>query len=39
MGRLWYEDGKYLHKKNTFEDFVASAQYLVDVSRDLVHYY
>ena len=29
MGRQWYEDGKVLKKKNTFEDFVACAQYLV----------
>jgi oligopeptidase B len=30
MGRLWYEDGKLLHKKNTFTDFVACAQHLTD---------
>lgn len=30
LGRPWYDDGKVLKKKNTFEDFVASAQYLVD---------
>jgi oligopeptidase B len=30
MGRRWYEDGKMLKKKNTFLDFVACAQYLVD---------
>ena len=30
MGRQWYEDGKVLKKKNTFEDFVACAQYLVN---------
>ena len=30
MGRQWYEDGKLLHKKNTFTDFVDGAQYLVD---------
>ncbi|GBF88888.1 oligopeptidase B [Raphidocelis subcapitata] len=30
MGRLWYEDGKYLKKKNTFTDFIACAQHLVD---------
>ena len=30
MGRRWYEDGRLLHKKNTFTDFVASAQFLVD---------
>jgi oligopeptidase B len=31
MGRLWYEDGKYLKKRNTFTDFIACAQHLVDV--------
>lgn len=30
MGRQWYEDGKLLHKRNTFTDFVASARHLVD---------
>ncbi|GFG66231.1 oligopeptidase B [Mycobacterium kubicae] len=30
MGRLWYEHGKLLQKKNTFTDFVAVAQHLVD---------
>jgi oligopeptidase B len=30
LGRLWYEQGKLLHKKNTFTDFVASATHLVD---------
>ena len=29
MGRAWYEDGKLLHKKNTFTDFI-------DVTDDLV---
>lgn len=29
MGRQWYEDGKYLHKKNTFTDFIACAEHLV----------
>src|SRR5262249_52168232 len=29
MGRRWYEEGKLLTKKNTFTDFVASAQHLV----------
>jgi oligopeptidase B len=29
MGRQWYEDGKLLHKKNTFTDFVACAEHLV----------
>lgn len=31
MGRQWYEDGKLLSKRNTFTDFVACAQHLVDV--------
>ena len=30
MGRRWYEDGKLLHKRNTFTDFIAAAEYLVD---------
>jgi oligopeptidase B len=30
MGRGWYEDGKILRKKNTFQDFVDVAQYLVN---------
>jgi oligopeptidase B len=30
MGRLWYEHGKLLEKKNTFHDFVAVARHLVD---------
>ncbi len=30
MGRLWYEHGKKLHKRNTFTDFVAAAKHLVD---------
>jgi oligopeptidase B len=29
MGRMWYEDGKFLHKKNTFNDFIACAEYLI----------
>jgi oligopeptidase B len=29
MGRLWYEDGKLRHKKNTFLDFIACAEHLV----------
>ncbi len=28
MGRQWYEDGKMLHKRNTFLDFIACAQHL-----------
>ncbi len=30
MGRKWYDDGKVLKKKNTFSDYVACAQFLVD---------
>jgi oligopeptidase B len=30
MGRAWYTNGKLLHKKNTFTDFVACARHLVD---------
>ena len=29
MGRKWYEDGKFLKKKNTFTDFIACAEYLI----------
>ena len=28
LGRAWYTDGKLLHKKNTFTDFIACAEYL-----------
>jgi oligopeptidase B len=28
LGRPWYENGKMLHKKNTFTDFVACARHL-----------
>ncbi|WP_099020649.1 S9 family peptidase [Mycolicibacterium palauense] len=30
LGRLWYEHGKMLMKKNTFTDFVAAAGHLID---------
>jgi len=29
MGRSWYEGGKLLEKRNTFTDFIACAEYLV----------
>lgn len=29
LGRGWYEDGKLLHKKNTFTDFVDVSKYLI----------
>ena len=30
LGREWYETGKLLHKKNTFADFIACAEHLVE---------
>lgn len=30
MGRDWYEHGKLQHKRNTFTDFVACAEHLID---------
>ncbi len=29
MGRPWYDQGKLLHKRNTFTDFIACARHLV----------
>ncbi len=29
MGKGWHDDGRMMHKKNTFTDFIASAEYLV----------
>ena len=29
LGRPWYDDGKLLHKRNTFTDFIACAEHLV----------
>ncbi|WP_287129251.1 S9 family peptidase [Candidatus Cyanaurora vandensis] len=29
LGRAWYEDGKFLNKKNTFTDFIACAEHLI----------
>lgn len=29
MGREWYENGKMLNKKNTFTDFIACAEHLI----------
>jgi oligopeptidase B len=31
MGREWYEDGKFLRKTNTFGDFIACAERLVEL--------
>lgn len=30
MGRHWYEDGKLLEKKNTFMDFIACSEHLIN---------
>lgn len=32
LGRAWYDNGKLLHKKNTFTDFIACADHLVQQS-------
>src|ERR1043166_4341855 len=29
MGRQWYEDGKMMNKKNTFNDFIDCGEFLV----------
>jgi oligopeptidase B len=30
LGREWYENGKMLHKKNTFYDFIDCSKFLID---------
>ncbi|MDX1411720.1 MAG: prolyl oligopeptidase family serine peptidase, partial [Nitrospirales bacterium] len=30
LGRRWYDDGRLLNKKNTFTDFIACAEYLIE---------
>ena len=30
LGRNWYEDGKLLNKKNTFQDFVDCSKFLIE---------
>ncbi|MEQ6123841.1 S9 family peptidase [Pseudotenacibaculum sp. MALMAid0570] len=30
LGREWYENGKMLHKKNTFYDFIDCSKYLIE---------
>jgi oligopeptidase B len=30
MGRHWYEEGKLFRKKNTFTDFIACAEFLIE---------
>ncbi|MEM7134224.1 MAG: S9 family peptidase [Chloroflexota bacterium] len=29
MGRAWYDNGKLMHKKNTFTDFIACTEHLI----------
>ncbi len=29
MGKTWHDDGRMMHKKNTFTDFITSAEYLL----------
>ena len=29
MGKTWHDDGRMMHKKNTFTDFITCAEYLV----------
>jgi oligopeptidase B len=29
LGRQWYDNGKLIHKKNTFTDFIDCAEYLI----------
>ena len=30
LGREWYDDGKMMHKKNTFNDFIDCSKYLIE---------
>jgi len=42
LGRNWYEDGKLLHKKNTFTDYVDVSKYLIEekyTSKDHLYAY
>lgn len=33
LGRRWYESGKFLDKKNSFTDFIACAEHLIESGR------
>jgi oligopeptidase B len=37
MGRAWYDQGKFLHKKNTFTDFIACARRLIEANYTSSH--
>ena len=40
MGRSWYENGKLLHKKNTFTDFIACSKHLISLGyTSAAHHY
>ncbi len=42
LGRNWYENGKLLHKKNTFTDYVDVSKYLIEekyTSKDHLYAY
>ena len=29
-GEVWHEEGKMLNKKNTFEDYISAAKFLIE---------
>lgn len=42
LGRQWYDEGKLLHKKNTFYDFIDCSKFLIEqnyTSRDHLYAY